>query len=75
MGMHAPLMAVSTRKSAAIRILKQLLTTIPLQRLFSVLTKLAHVESRLSGRKRQREVVFTHPQTFMIEEHVLQVSL
>ena len=29
-----------------------------LQRHFSVLTKFAHVESRLSGRKRQREVVF-----------------
>src|SRR5438132_3099074 len=32
-----------------------------LQRHFSVMTKFAHVESRLSGRKRQREVVFYAP--------------
>src|SRR5262249_38520398 len=34
---------------------------IALQRHFSMLTKFAHVESRLSGRKRQREVVFYAP--------------
>src|SRR5437899_9885814 len=34
---------------------------IALQRHFSVLTKFANVESRLSGRKRQREVVFYVP--------------
>ena len=34
---------------------------IPLQRHFRVLTKFAHVESRLSGHKRQREVVFYAP--------------
>src|SRR5712691_7367644 len=32
-----------------------------LQRHFSVLTKFAHVESQLSGRKRQREAVFCAP--------------
>ena len=32
-----------------------------LQRHFRVLTKFAHVESRLSGRKRQRKVVFYAP--------------
>src|SRR5438876_7918455 len=32
-----------------------------LQRHFRVLTKFAHVESRLSGRKRQRKVVFYTP--------------
>src|SRR5215813_11121955 len=32
-----------------------------LQRHFRVLTKFAHVESRLSGRKRQKEVVFYTP--------------
>ena len=32
-----------------------------LQRHFRVLTKFAHVESRLSGRKRQREVVYYAP--------------
>src|SRR5712691_6168069 len=36
-------------------------TILPLQRHFSVLTKFAHVESRLSGHKRQREVVFYAP--------------
>src|SRR5262245_25218033 len=34
---------------------------LPLQRHFRALTKFAHVESRLSGRKRQREVVFHAP--------------
>ena len=34
---------------------------ISLQRHFRVLTKFAHVESRLSGRKRQKEVVFYTP--------------
>src|SRR2546427_13138970 len=34
---------------------------ITLQRHFRVLTKFAHVESRLSGRKRQRKVVFYTP--------------
>jgi hypothetical protein len=34
---------------------------ISLQRHFSVLTKFAHVESRLSGRKRQKEVMFYAP--------------
>ena len=37
------------------------LETITLQRHFFVLTKFAHVESRLSGRERQREVVFYAP--------------
>src|SRR5262245_33922260 len=36
-------------------------TYIALQRHFRVLTKFAHVESRLSGRKRQKEVVFYTP--------------
>src|SRR5262249_38487772 len=35
--------------------------SISLQRHFRVLTKFAHVESRLSGRKRQKEVVFYTP--------------
>src|SRR5215467_13911231 len=34
---------------------------VTLQRHFRVLTKFAHVESRLSGRKRQKEVVFYTP--------------
>src|SRR5712691_3904695 len=34
---------------------------LPLQRHLCVLTKFAHVESRLSGRKRHREVVFYTP--------------
>ena len=46
-----------------------------LQRHLRVLTKFAHVESRLSGRKLQRKVVFYAPATFVIEDHVLQVSL
>jgi len=32
-----------------------------LQRHFRVLTKFTHVESRLSGHKRQKEVVFDAP--------------
>src|SRR5712692_1436647 len=35
--------------------------SLTLQRHFSVLTKFSHVESRLSGRKRQREEVFLPP--------------
>jgi hypothetical protein len=34
---------------------------ITLQRHFRVLTKFTHVESRLSGHKRQKEVVFDAP--------------
>jgi hypothetical protein len=41
-----------------VRFTSELLT---LQRHLSVLTKFAHVESRLSGRKRQRKVVFYAP--------------
>src|SRR5437016_14617292 len=37
------------------------LPLLSLQRHFRVLTKFAHVESRLSGHKRQREVVFYAP--------------
>src|SRR6266705_5546555 len=40
---------------------KKLGAAVSLQRHFRVLTKFAHVESRLSGRKRQREVVFYAP--------------
>src|SRR5713101_8137198 len=36
-------------------------SNLPLQRHFRVLTKFAHVESRLSGRRRQREEVFYTP--------------
>jgi len=36
-------------------------SSITLQRHFRVLTKFAHVESRLSGHKQQREVVFYAP--------------
>jgi hypothetical protein len=39
----------------------ELPSALTLQRHFSVLTKLAHVESRFSGRKRPREVVFYAP--------------
>ena len=39
---------------------------------FVWLTTFAHVESQLSGRKRQREVVFSAPVNLCIEEHVLQ---
>jgi signal transduction histidine kinase len=38
--------------------LEQIFEPLSLQRHFSVLTKFAHVESRLSGRKRQREMLF-----------------
>src|SRR5215510_12037791 len=53
----APMVAHVTRLSDA----SAGLLGLSLQRHFRVLTKFAHVESRLSGRKRQREGVFYAP--------------
>src|SRR5262245_57102899 len=53
---------VNAPASAVYRsILSHVLDALSLQRHFRVLTKFAHVESQLSGRKRQREAVFYAP--------------
>src|SRR5262245_61247628 len=49
------------KAKAMVHPLVVVLTVITLQRHFRVLTKFAHVESQLSGRKRQREGVFYAP--------------
>ena len=48
---------------------------VTLQRHFRVLTKFAHVDRGFPVASYKGKWCSTHPQTFVIEDHVLQVSL